>query len=498
MQTGWISGWLAKEISTNSERILGSNGGAPVTAKPLFSSDATRALEISAARHFPPHALMQRAGLALARFALAVAPHARVIWIPCGPGNNGGDGYEAAKHLKRWGKHPVVTSLGSANPPPGDAMAARQGAMEAGVVFADGVPDSYDLCIDALFGIGSLRNFEGQCATWIACINSQKAPVIAVDVPSGLDAETGTGSALRVKADFTLSLLTLKPGLFTAAGRDVCGEIWFNSLDIPEPATACAQLNTALVPAARAHNTHKGNYGDVGIVGGSSGMTGAALLAAQAALHGGAGRIYVGLLDTEHPLLDICQPELMFRTPAALAYESMSIVAGCGGGKAIHAHLPDILDRSSGLVLDADALNAIAADASLQQRLVLRKGKSTVLTPHPLEAARLMGLQSADVQANRLKTAQALADRFGCTVVLKGSGTVIAAPNTLPRINITGNARLATAGTGDVLAGLIGAYLAAGSDSFRAASSAVFRHGQVADSWNTASNLTAQRLAQAL
>lgn len=485
-------------MSTNSECILGSNGIVPISANLLVSNDETRMLEISAAKSLPPHTLMQRAGLALARFALAVAPHARIIWIPCGPGNNGGDGYEAAKLLKQWGKYPIVTCLTSEAYLPADATAARQGAIEAGVVFADLLPDSYDLCIDALFGIGPLRNFNGQCTTWINHINSKKALVIAVDVPSGLDAETGAGNALHVKADFTLSLLTLKPGLFTATGRDACGEIWFNSLAIPATATGCAQLNIAPVAAARAHNTHKGSYGDVGVVGGSSGMTGAALLAAKAALHGGAGRVYVGLLDSEHPQLDICQPELMFRTPNALAYASMSIVAGCGGGKAIHAHLPDILDHSAQLVLDADALNAIAEDASLQHRLVLRKGKPTVLTPHPLEAARLMGLQSADVQANRLTAAQALADRFFCTVVLKGSGTVIAAPNTLPRINTTGNARLATAGTGDVLAGLIGAYLAAGSDAFQAASTAVFRHGKVADDWKAGSNLTAQGLSQAL
>lgn len=441
---------------------------------------------------------MQRAGLALARFALAVAPHAQVIWIPCGPGNNAGDGYEAAKHLKQWGKHPIVTCLASATPPPADAAAARQGAVEAGVAFADLAPDIYDLCIDALFGIGPLRNFEGQCAAWIDRINTKKTPVIAVDVPSGLDADTGAGNALHVRADFTLSLLTLKPGLFTAAGRDACGEIWFNPLGILEPNTACAQLNTAPIAAARAHNTHKGSYGDVGIIGGASGMTGAALLAAKAALHGGAGRIYVGLLDSAHPPLDTCQPELMFRAPTALAYESMAVVAGCGGGNAIHAYMSDILDRSAQLVLDADALNAIAQDASLQRQLALRKEKPTVLTPHPLEAARLMGLQSGDVQANRLKAAQALADRFACTVVLKGSGTVIAAPNTLPRINTTGNARLATAGTGDVLAGLVAAYLAAGGDAFHAASTAVFRHGQVADGWNAVTSLTAQRLAQAL
>ena len=498
MPTGWTSAWRAKETSTNSERILGADGIVPVTAKLLFSNRETRVLEGSAAGSLPPHALMQRAGLALARFALAAAPHAQIIWIPCGPGNNGGDGYEAAKHLKQWGKHPIVTSLVSTTPLPADAAAARQGAVNAGVAFADRVPDAYDLCIDALFGIGSLRNFEEPYATWIDRINAKQAPVIAVDVPSGLDAETGTASALHVKADFTLSLLTLKPGLFTAAGRDACGEIWFNSLDIPEPATACAQLNTLPIPATRAHNTHKGTYGDVGVIGGACGMTGAALLAAKAALHGGAGRIYVGLLDPEPLQLDPCQPELMFRAPTALAYESMSVVAGCGGGPSIRAYLPDILDRSARLILDADALNIIAEDTSLQNRLVLRKGRPTILTPHPLEAARLMGLSSAEVQANRLKAAQSLADQFACAVVLKGSGTVIAAPNTRPRINPTGNARLATAGTGDVLAGLIGAGLAAGGDAFQAACTAVFRHGQVADRWTVATTLTAQRLAQAL
>lgn len=441
---------------------------------------------------------MQRAGLAIAQLAMAVAPHARSIWIPCGPRNNGGDGYEAARHLKLWGKSPVVTCLGGTGHLSSDAEATRQAASQAGVEFVGTLPDQYDLCIDALFGIGQLRPFDAQCTSWINRINSGIAPVIAIDIPSGLDADTGAGQALHVKAQYTLSLLTLKPGLFTADGREACGEIWFNDLNMPEPAGACALLNGTPRATIRAHNTHKGNYGDVGIVGGSHGMTGAALLAARTALHGGAGRVYVALLDSNAMPLDIIQPELMFRSPSELDYESMVVVAGCGGGNAIHALLPSLLARSDRLVLDADALNAIAMDATLQNQLTSRSARTTVLTPHPLEAARLMKLHVADVQANRLCVAQGMADRFACTVVLKGSGTVIAAPDMLPRINPTGNARLATAGTGDVLAGLIGAHLAMGRDVFHGPCESVYMHGAAADSWRSMTAMTAKNLAQAV
>jgi len=429
---------------------------------------------------------------------MAVAPHAQVVWIPCGPGNNGGDGYEAAKHLKHWGKTPIVTRLRNSKEPPTDAAIAYREAVAAGVMFADTAPEQYDLCVDALFGIGQVRHFDGKCSAWIHKINSRVAPVLAVDIPSGLDADTGTGARLCVKANYTLSLLTLKPGLFTADGRDACGEIWFNSLETTAPVHASAQLNRPPRREVRAHNTHKGSYGDVCVIGGSSGMTGAALLAARAALHGGAGRVYVGSLTPTTTELDRSQPELMFRDPMTLTIESMAVVAGCGGGNAIHAHLPRILAQAERLVLDADALNAIAQDAILQDLLAARVANTTVLTPHPLEAARLMNMSSEDIQSNRLHLAQVMAERFACTVVLKGSGTVITAPGQLARINTTGNARLATAGTGDVLAGMIGARLGAGSDAFSSACEAVFRHGQVADAWAFNATMTAQDLIQAI
>ena len=429
---------------------------------------------------------------------MAIAPHARVVWVPCGPGNNGGDGYEAAAYLTAWGKTPVITCLPSPHNAPVDARVARQKAINAGVEFAGEAPQIYELCIDAMFGIGPVRPWDHLCAQWIQRMNAGPAPVLAVDLPSGLNADTGVAHALHVKANYTLSLLTLKPGLFTADGRAACGEIWFDDLGIGEPDHACARLSSRPSPLVRAHNTHKGSFGDVCVVGGAKGMTGAALLAARAALRGGAGRVFVNMLDAGIMRLDFHQPELMFRDISELDLVSMTVVAGCGGGHDIHVALSQLLERSARLVLDADALNAIARDTALQTALKARRARTTVLTPHPLEAARLMNTTSAKVQSDRLGIAQAMAQQFGCVVVLKGSGTVIAAPEVLPYINPTGNARLATAGTGDVLAGLIGARIASGDDTFLSACISVFRHGEISDRWSSTATMTAEDLSKAL
>ena len=470
-------------------------------SQPLYSAAATRTLEAALAATLPPHTLMQRAGLATARLALAIAPHARTYWIACGPGNNGGDGLEAAMHLQQWGKTPLVTWLGTADAAPTDARASHARALVAGVRFVDTPPADCDLCIDALLGTGTSRPPEGRLADWIAHINTLSVPVLAVDLPSGLQADTGSTPGPCVRASHTLSLLTLKPGLYTAQGRDQTGEVWYESLGA-EVTSAAAQARLAGAPAAppRRHATHKGSYGDVAVIGGARGMSGAALLAASAALHHGAGRVYVGLLDESGMALDPTHPELMFRAPAALDAAALTVVAGCGGGQAIAAQLPRLLSTAARLLLDADALNSIANDSQLATLVTARSARQrhTVLTPHPLEAARLLACTTAALQADRLAAAQQLAQRFGCTVVLKGSGTVIAAPDQLPVINPTGNARLATAGTGDVLAGLIGARLAQGESAFDAACAAVWLHGQAADAWPQDQALTAGALAQAI
>jgi ADP-dependent NAD(P)H-hydrate dehydratase / NAD(P)H-hydrate epimerase len=477
------------------------------TAAPLFGAAASRRIEQAAAAALPAHTLMQRAGLAVARLAMAVAPHARTIWIACGPGNNGGDGFEAAAQLQRRGFAPVVTRIGDDARLPADARASLQRAHDAGVQFADVPPMHPDLAIDALLGLGAGRAPQGRMADWLRRMHDGALPVLSVDLPSGLDADTGVlsldflpPSAGRAAGPrrLCLSLLTLKPGLFTAQGRDAAGELWFDELETApggEPATA--RLPGAPASTARRHATHKGSYGDVAVIGGAPGMAGAALLAGSAALHGGAGRVYVAPLDEGLTPLDPSQPELMFRRVEALDLPALTVVCGCGGGAAVRDVLPQVLDASAALVLDADALNAVAADAALQRRLGARAGRPTVLTPHPLEAARLLGAGTAEVQADRLRAARELAQRYGATVVLKGSGTIVAAPNETPVINPTGNARLATAGTGDVLAGMIGAALAAGVPAMAACCEAVWRHGQRAERWPAAQPLTAGALARA-
>ncbi|MDF2466321.1 MAG: hypothetical protein K0Q43_4556 [Ramlibacter sp.] len=469
----------------------------PDCRRPLFDVAATRAFEQAATASLPPHTLMQRAGLAVARLALALAPNAKTVWIACGPGNNGGDGIEAAMHLHRWGKRVVGNWLGDDAKAPADTQASRQRAREAGVAFANEAPAQFDLAIDALLGIGSARPLEGVMAQWAGLMNVGASPVLSVDLPSGLNADTGDGQGVR--ATHTLSLLALKPGLFTAGGRDAAGQVWFDDLGVPSgPQEPTAWLSGPPSPARRAHASHKGSYGDVAVIGGAPGMTGAALLAASAALHAGAGRVFVGLLDGGLLAVDTTQPDLMLRGWDTLPLAGMSVTCGCGGGDAVRAVLPKVMSAAGRLVLDADALNVIAADLQLQSLLQARskRGKPTVLTPHPLEAGRLLGCDAAQVQRDRLHAASELAQRFGCVVVLKGSGTAIVMPAQTPRINPTGNARLATAGTGDVLAGMIAARLAFDEAPLDAAADAVYAHGLAADHWPSGLALTASTLAR--
>lgn len=491
----------------------------------LFDIATTRRIEQRALAALPPHTLMQRAGLAVARLSMALAPHARTVWLACGPGNNGGDGLEAAMHLQQWGKQPVVTWLGTeaTAPAPADALASLQRARAVGVRFADDRPDdmgAHDLCVDALLGIGAARAPQGRMAMLLSRLAEAPGPVLAVDVPSGLHADTGqltTNSVANndhltvANAQFhsknTLTLLTLKPGLFTGQGRDAAGEIWLDDLGVaPDAEPPTAVLGGRPVALPRLHATHKGLHGDVAVIGGEGlaargmGMTGAAVLAATAALHGGAGRVLLCLLDDGGAAVTPIPPELMLRRLDVLDLRQLTVVCGCGGGDAVWATLPAVLSQAPRLVLDADALNAIAADTQLQTQLRQRAARdwATVLTPHPLEAARLLGCSTAQVQADRLAAALALTRQTMCTVVLKGSGTVIAAPGTVPAINPTGNGRLATAGTGDVLAGLIGARLAGGWPAFEAATAAAWSHGAAADGWPMGVALIAGALARRL
>ncbi len=471
---------------------------------PVFRLESTREIEALSAASLPPHTLMQRAGRAVSRLALAVAPHAQRVWIAAGPGNNGGDGLDAAIHLRAAGKNVDVTLAGAPSRLPPDAADALHRAQSAGVIVSFDAPKevgNVDLAIDALLGIGASRPPSESLATLIGQLNDLPCPILAVDLPSGLHAGTGQPlSEACVHARHTLTLLTLKPGLFTAQGRDFAGNVWFDDLQVDRashPPDAWLTGRQAATRAARSHAQHKGSFGDVAIVGGAPGMTGAALLAARAALAAGAGRTYLSLLDAHALPLDPARPELMCRrewwhSPEPVLRLSTA-VCGCGGGDAVRETLPRLLGHAGRLVLDADALNAVASDPKLQTLLRARadRGRMTVLTPHPLEAARLMTFDTARVQADRLGAAQDMADDFGCVVLLKGSGTVIAAPGLVPHINPTGNAALATAGTGDVLAGWLGGLWAqlrnasSVSSAHQAACAAAYLHGAAADACGT-------------
>ncbi len=472
---------------------------------PLHDVAATRELERRAQSALAPHTLMQRAGLAVARLTRALVPHGRHAWIACGPGNNGGDGFEAALHLQRLGWTVSLTWTGAAHSP-ADAQAARERALTAGLALQAAPPEQFDVAIDALLGLGGELSDErpasAQMRQWLERMHAGADPVLAVDLPTGLDADTGAASIGPGRAPaFTLSLLSLKPGLFTAQGRDLAGQVWFDDLGvqdsgIPPHALLLGADQAGLTPKACArHASHKGRFGDVVVVGGQqpveagTSMAGAALLAARAALHHGAGRVYLALLGQASLQVDVVQPELMFRHLASLSQLASPQVAvvGCGGGTAVAGVLPSLLAQTAGLVLDADALNAVAGEASLRRGVMrrARAGLSTVLTPHPLEAARLLGCTAAQVQADRLQAAQTLAQELGCVVVLKGSGTVVSTPGLLPAINFTGNALLASAGTGDVLAGMIGSAMAQGLAPRAAALQAVHAHGAKADAWAT-------------
>ncbi|MDM0103808.1 NAD(P)H-hydrate dehydratase [Variovorax sp. J22R24] len=479
-------------------------------ALPLFDIAAARRMEQAAAAGLAPHTLMQRAGLAVARLAMATAPQARTIWVACGPGNNGGDGFEAAAQLQRRGFATVVTRIGDESRLPSDARASLQNARDSGVQFSNAPPEHPDLAIDALLGIGTTRPPDGLMMDWLRRMHAARSPVLSVDTPSGLNADTGTLSAdfLATPASgipgfrrLCLSLLTLKPGLFTAQGRDAAGDVWFDDLGVaPGNEAPVARLQGTSPAPVRWQSSHKGSYGDVAVIGGARGMAGAGLLAASAALNAGAGRVFAALLDTDIAPLDFVQPELMFRGHESLDLGAMTVVCGCGGGSAVLEALPLVVETARALVLDADALNAIAGDSALQGLLIsrCRTGLPTVLTPHPLEAARLLGAATRDVQNDRIGSANRLAERYGAVVVLKGSGTVIAHGGETPVINTSGNARLATAGTGDVLAGMVGAALAAGRPAMAAACEAVWRHGDLADRWPEHIPLSASALARGL
>jgi hydroxyethylthiazole kinase-like uncharacterized protein yjeF len=432
---------------------------------PIYLTEAIRRIERAAGELTP--ALMERAGAAAADIAATLASDkSKDVLVLAGPGNNGGDARLVAERLKeRFFRVSVAT---------------RAAEIEE---------KSWGLVIDGLFGIGLARDIAGEHAALVEYANRQRCPVLALDIPSGLHSDTGRVLGRAVRATHTVTFIALKPGLLTLDGPDHCGEIHVADLDLPVTKLAAPAAWVAgpklfqnlLKPRPR--NFHKGMAGSLAILGGAAGMTGAALLAGRAALKMGAGRIYVGLLEEDAPGVDPNGLELMLRHPDdALGQDLDALVVGPGIGQGERAETLVGAALASDLpcVLDADALNLISENPELRHACA-RRTADTLLTPHPAEAARLLALSTADVQADRVKAAKILADNLNAHVVLKGTGSILVARDGHWFVNTTGNPAMASAGMGDVLAGILGALLAQRYSGESALVLGVHLHGAAAD-----------------
>ncbi|HUL92965.1 MAG TPA: NAD(P)H-hydrate dehydratase [Burkholderiales bacterium] len=457
---------------------------------PIYSTAAIRKIE---SRASGAGSLMERAGAVAAEFARSLCGDtARDILVVAGPGNNGGDAFEVAAHLKRWFFRVSVVFAGERARLPRDAAAALAKWEAAGGTLLDAIPESprFGLVVDGLFGIGLKRPLAGDYGVIVDRLNALGVPILSLDIPSGIDADTGAVMGRAVRARHTITFIAYKPGQLTLDGPDHCGGLKLDTLGLdpaallePEGLLLDAGVLAAAI-APRPRNFHKGQAGSVGILGGAAGMVGAAVIAGRAALRCGAGRVYLGLLTPRPPHVDYAHPELMLRQPGALLEKGLVdvLVAGPGMGKSDSAKkaLRAALAAAVPIVLDADALNLIAAGRPLSVAAGKRK-QATLMTPHPAEAARLLGKKTGGVQADRVAAARAIALRYQCLVVLKGNGSVIAAPDGKFWINPTGNPGMASAGMGDALAGIVAALCAQGAAPLSALLAGTYLHGAAAD-----------------
>jgi hydroxyethylthiazole kinase-like uncharacterized protein yjeF len=466
---------------------------------PVYFTAEVREIERLAAALPEAPQLMEKAGFAAAEIArdkLLIHGRTKVL-VLAGPGNNGGDAFVAARYLRLWQYDSTLVFAGNRHDLSNDAQRALDRWVASGGEVVETIPsaEEWDAVIDGLFGIGldqrAGRDLAEKYLALVNAVNAMKVPVLALDVPSGLGSDTGTVCGAAIRAMITVTFIALKPGLLTNKGPEHCGQIFVRSLGLDVVALktpgswAVDHAHVAkLLPAPRPADSHKGMFGSIGIIGGSTGMIGAALLAATAALKLGAGRVYVGLLASNTIGVDLTQPELMLRPAHALFQTGHlnCIVIGPGLGSDPDARFWVVcaLKSTLPLVLDADALNLVAASPAMGSLLRTRKIPS-VLTPHPAEAARLLGVGTDAIQQDRMATAQALAEKFNCCVVLKGAGSICATPDGKCYINTSGNPGLSSAGTGDILAGMIGAMMAQSASQEDSMLLSVYLHGAAAD-----------------
>jgi NAD(P)H-hydrate epimerase len=440
----------------------------------------------------PGYTLMTRAGTAAVRAARAKFPDARRWQVLCGAGNNAGDGYVVARLAAAEGI--AVSAIALVNPAKlrGDAARAHGDFIaEGGVVlpWAGELDAEAELLVDGLLGSGLERDVGGEFAACVGAMNEHPAPVLALDIPTGLHGDTGEIMGCAVSADLTITFVGLKTGLVVGSGSELCGELQFAGLGIPDAWRACrspeyrllgdAQLAQVLPRRARA--AHKGQFGHVLVVGGGAGMPGAVRLCGEAALRTGAGLVSVATDPGHAAMLVAARPELMPHGIASVEaleplLERADVIAfGPGLGRSAWAGrlVERLRDDERPAVWDADALNWLAESPN---RLPRR-----VITPHPGEAGSLLGLDAAQVQADRRQAAGALQARYGGTVVLKGAGSLVVAGSGTPWLCRAGNPGMATAGMGDVLTGIIAALLAQGLDPEAAAAAGVEIHARAGD-----------------
>lgn len=460
----------------------------------LYTAAQTRELDRQAiATGLSAYELMQRAAQGVLLLIKEKYPGTQSMLVVCGGGNNAGDGYVLARLAAEQEIAVDVLSLVPVEELKGEAQQAWDDLQASSPRLvgreALGREDQYDLLIDGMLGTGLSRPVEGDLADVIERFNRYPAKRIAIDIPSGLSSDTGLAAGAVVQANMTLSVVGLNQGLFTADGPEYAGEVYFNDLGLSdavlEPVAAAGErveanwVKQRLQPRSR--TAHKGQCGHVLIVGGNLGMSGAALIAGQAALRTGAGLVSIATRPNHAAHLNITQPELMCHGIAEIhqlqqLIDQASVIAlGPGLGQGVWAKelFQAAVNADKPLVVDADGLNLLAQDFVDREHWVL--------TPHPGEAARLTGTSTSAVQGDRFNTAQSLAEHYKATVVLKGAGTVIAQSATSYLLSDTGNPGMASGGMGDCLTGIIAALIAQGLPLDEAAACGAYLHGLAAD-----------------
>jgi NAD(P)H-hydrate epimerase len=469
---------------------------------PLFTSKAVRAIDAEAIHRLGGNGidLMERAGAAAFECITRWRPQARTLSAMAGRGNNGGDAYIVARRALEAGWDVRLYPSSPGELPQGDAAIARERYLAAGGPILNFIPEDFEaveILVDGLFGTGLDRPIEGHEALIIEAANryrerglghaTNRRTLIALDIPSGLHADRGCILGTAIRADLTITFVQPKPGLFTGMGPSCAGHVDVSPLgidaDVLRQQKPCAELMGWIqsAPLLRSRESHKGCFGHVLLVGGAPGYSGAVRLAGEAALRTGAGLVSVATHPDHAATLNQGRPELMVRgvdkaEDLDSLLEKATVVAigpglgQSGWGKAL---LDRILAVPLPLVVDADALNLLSEPPP--------RAAPWVLTPHPGEAARLLGQSSQEIQENRFLASLALSERFEASIVLKGAGSIVAERGRLPRVIPLGNPGMASGGMGDVLTGVIAALIAQGLEAFDAATLGVILHGGAAD-----------------